>query len=109
MKQHTEKDSIWGDGGDGTGKNLLGQVLMQVRDILQSESKNRGNQFENAITICLLTMIYPPCLPQSHGCFLYSKYIYIFIIILQNQIQRKSSQKDNRKKTALICLNQSPR
>lgn len=29
--EHTEKDSYWGDGGDGSGKNMLGHVLMEVR------------------------------------------------------------------------------
>ncbi|UXI67933.1 NADAR family protein [Tahibacter amnicola] len=30
--EHTANDSYWGDGGDGSGKNKLGQLLMQVRD-----------------------------------------------------------------------------
>lgn len=30
--EHTTNDRYWGDGGDGTGKNMLGQILMQVRD-----------------------------------------------------------------------------
>lgn len=34
--EHTEKDSYWGDGGDGSGKNRLGQILMQVRDELRA-------------------------------------------------------------------------
>jgi len=29
--EHTENDAYWGDGGDGKGKNRLGQILMQVR------------------------------------------------------------------------------
>ncbi len=29
--EHTENDSYWGDGGDGSGKNMLGQILMRVR------------------------------------------------------------------------------
>jgi N-glycosidase YbiA len=32
--EHTENDSYWGDGGDGTGKNMLGRILMEVRDEL---------------------------------------------------------------------------
>ena len=31
LVEHTENDSYWGDGGDGSGKNMLGQVLMRVR------------------------------------------------------------------------------
>lgn len=29
--EHTENDSYWGDGGDGSGKNRLGKILMKVR------------------------------------------------------------------------------
>ncbi|VTR99272.1 NADAR family protein [Tuwongella immobilis] len=29
--EHTTNDSYWGDGGDGSGRNRLGQILMQVR------------------------------------------------------------------------------
>src|SRR5437868_3443207 len=29
--EHTENDSYWGDGGDGSGKNMLGRILMEVR------------------------------------------------------------------------------
>ena len=29
--EHTKRDSLWGDGGDGTGANALGRALMQVR------------------------------------------------------------------------------
>jgi N-glycosidase YbiA len=35
--EHTEKDSYWGDGGNGKGKNMLGILLMQIR----SEFKNK--------------------------------------------------------------------
>jgi ribA/ribD-fused uncharacterized protein len=29
--EHTERDSYWGDGGDGSGLNRLGHILMRVR------------------------------------------------------------------------------
>ncbi len=32
--EHTGNDSYWGDGGDGSGKNRLGHILMEVRSIL---------------------------------------------------------------------------
>lgn len=35
--EHTENDSYWGDGGDGKGKNRLGQILMLVRKELKEE------------------------------------------------------------------------
>jgi hypothetical protein len=33
--EHTDNDAYWGDGGDGSGKNMLGQVLMRVREQLR--------------------------------------------------------------------------
>jgi ribA/ribD-fused uncharacterized protein len=36
--EHTENDRYWGDGGDGSGKNMLGQVLMSVREQLGGEA-----------------------------------------------------------------------
>jgi ribA/ribD-fused uncharacterized protein len=35
--EHTKKDSVWGDGGDGTGTNLLGKCLMEVREHFTKE------------------------------------------------------------------------
>jgi len=35
--EHTTNDSYWGDGGNGSGKNMLGQILMQVRKQLRSK------------------------------------------------------------------------
>jgi ribA/ribD-fused uncharacterized protein len=29
--EHTVNDSYWGDGGDGSGKNRLGIILMEIR------------------------------------------------------------------------------
>ena len=34
LVEHTEKDSYWGDGGDGSGENMLGKLLIQVRQEL---------------------------------------------------------------------------
>jgi ribA/ribD-fused uncharacterized protein len=33
--EHTENDRYWGDGGDGSGRNKLGQILMRVREELR--------------------------------------------------------------------------
>ena len=33
--EHTGNDSYWGDGGDGSGRNRLGQILMSIRDELR--------------------------------------------------------------------------
>ena len=36
--EHTGKDAYWADGGDGSGKNMLGIILMRVRDELEEEA-----------------------------------------------------------------------
>jgi ribA/ribD-fused uncharacterized protein len=33
--EHTARDAYWGDGGDGSGRNRLGEILMSVRDELR--------------------------------------------------------------------------
>ena len=34
-----ERDKYWGNGGDGSGKNRLGVLLMEVREELRNEKK----------------------------------------------------------------------
>ncbi len=36
--EHTKNDKYWGDGGDGTGKNRLGNLLMELRSQLKSSA-----------------------------------------------------------------------
>ncbi len=36
LVEHTKNDAYWGDGGDGTGENMLGKILMKVREELQA-------------------------------------------------------------------------
>jgi ribA/ribD-fused uncharacterized protein len=36
LVEHTANDSYWGDGGDGSGMNRLGQLLMRVREELKT-------------------------------------------------------------------------
>jgi ribA/ribD-fused uncharacterized protein len=36
LVEHTGNDAYWGDGGDGSGKNRLGALLMRVRDELRA-------------------------------------------------------------------------
>lgn len=38
--EHTTNDSYWGDGGDGSGKNKLGIILMQVRKHLKKQGSS---------------------------------------------------------------------
>jgi ribA/ribD-fused uncharacterized protein len=35
--EHTKNDAYRGDDGDGSGKNMMGQILMRVRDRLRTE------------------------------------------------------------------------
>lgn len=32
LVEHTDRDSYWADGGDGKGKNILGKLLMRLRE-----------------------------------------------------------------------------
>lgn len=34
--EHTKNDSYWADGGDGSGRNRLGQLLMELRESLRN-------------------------------------------------------------------------
>ena len=36
--EHTQNDAYWADGGDGSGKNRLGLLLMQVREELKNSN-----------------------------------------------------------------------
>lgn len=36
LVEHTENDDFWGDGGDGSGDNMLGRLLMDLRRQLQA-------------------------------------------------------------------------
>lgn len=38
LVERTENDDYWGDGGDGRGRNMLGQLLMRVRETLIAEA-----------------------------------------------------------------------
>ena len=37
LVEHTKNDSYWGDGGDGSGKNMLGNILMETGNILKTK------------------------------------------------------------------------
>ena len=35
--EHTRNDSYWADGGDGSGRNRLGELMMELRGTLRKE------------------------------------------------------------------------
>ncbi|MBY0459300.1 MAG: NADAR family protein [Gemmataceae bacterium] len=37
LVEHTTNDSYWGDGGDGSGRNRLGHLLMRLREELRAD------------------------------------------------------------------------
>jgi len=39
--EHTTNDRFWGDGGDGSGKNWLGRILMEVREELREQGPEK--------------------------------------------------------------------
>ena len=42
LVEHTRNDSYWGDGGDGRGRNMLGQILSSVREELRGTVEASG-------------------------------------------------------------------
>lgn len=44
LVEHTTNDSYWGDGGDGSGQNMLGKILMEVRARLVAEINEEENK-----------------------------------------------------------------
>lgn len=45
LVEHTEQDAYWGDAGDGTGRNMLGVLLMRLRAELSDEQgRSSGRQ-----------------------------------------------------------------
>ena len=42
LVEHTVRDRYWADGGDGSGKNMLGRILMQVREELRKDLTAAG-------------------------------------------------------------------
>ena len=38
LVEHTTNDRYWGDGGDGTGRNMLGRLLMELRAELAADA-----------------------------------------------------------------------
>ena len=42
LVEHTTNDSYWGDGGDGSGKNRLGRILVEVREELRQSPAPAG-------------------------------------------------------------------
>jgi N-glycosidase YbiA len=38
LVEHTKNDFYWADGGDGSGKNMLGVLLMKLREELRNKS-----------------------------------------------------------------------
>lgn len=39
--EHTANDNYWADGGDGHGRNMLGIILMRVREELRTEAAKK--------------------------------------------------------------------
>jgi ribA/ribD-fused uncharacterized protein len=42
LVEHTYNDNYWADGGDGSGKNMLGILLMELREKLRGEENEQG-------------------------------------------------------------------
>lgn len=70
--EHTRNDSYWGDGGDGSGKNRLGFLLMELRSALsQSTTSSTTTLFRPVGPVELALIVasghreFPPRLPEQ--------------------------------------------
>ena len=54
ITEHTQNDRFWGDGGDGSGQNMLGKTLMRVRAECAAEDG--------------INLLAPPQAPSSCSC-----------------------------------------
>lgn len=45
--EHTRNDNFWGDGGDGSGKNILGKLLMELRNNLRYSDNPKPPDFKS--------------------------------------------------------------
>jgi ribA/ribD-fused uncharacterized protein len=61
LREHTVNDKYWGDGGDGSGQNRLGQLLEQTRAQLQQLQPQRSQQPPQ------LQQVYPASQPQQQS------------------------------------------
>ena len=50
--EHNEFDKYWSDGGDGSGKNKLGEILMEIRDELLLNSCDIVNTIKQKSNTC---------------------------------------------------------
>ena len=60
LVEHTKNDRFWGDGGDGSGENHLGRLLVLVRDQLRDIFPNITPQYNPQ-----QTSVHTPYLDQS--------------------------------------------
>lgn len=37
LVEHTKNDKYWADGGNGSGKNMLGKILVEVRAVIRNQ------------------------------------------------------------------------
>ena len=44
LVEHTRNDAYWGDGGNGKGKNMLGKLLMELRENLKQQQQQQQQQ-----------------------------------------------------------------
>ncbi|CAI2162492.1 10858_t:CDS:2 [Funneliformis geosporum] len=60
LVEHTEVDKFWGDGGDGSGQNMLGEILMRVRQNLRETRSHQHNyEYDQSRGIIDKKLIYP--------------------------------------------------
>jgi ribA/ribD-fused uncharacterized protein len=51
LQEDSQDDFFWGIGADGSGKNVLGKILMRIRDEIKSNSTKKTTTTEELLNI----------------------------------------------------------
>lgn len=54
LVEHTVNDNYWADGGDGSGKNMLGKILMETRARLRGEISEEDDEYNRVARLSQL-------------------------------------------------------
>ena len=58
--EHFEEDKYWSDGGDGSGKNRMGELLMRLRNDFKEQMKPKDGKSSQNEKDCIMY-----CMPED--------------------------------------------
>lgn len=51
LVEHTTNDKYWADGGNGSGKNMLGKILVEVRAVIKNMKDGNGSSVGDYVRV----------------------------------------------------------